>query len=283
MDIIIVMDENLLRKLLRQKDEMDWLEFKREWRIYDSISVLNTIERDELIKDILGLANGNSKNVRKSKYLIIGADDKQFDDNEMRVIYNVDYRIPNQSDITKWVNAACNPSIVGIECDSIAMDGKKLYIVTIPPTFELHETSRELIAKGKFNKFTVFMRQDEHTVPASVRDGITLLHLKQLFRQEISNPPAILFGAITGAIIAIIFWRAGHNASRVVDIFPGIVTFGILALVGGALGAEAGWIFREGNTFRYDWRYWPRQMRIKAGIAAVVFIVVIIILGIMIL
>lgn len=58
---------------------------------------------DELLKDILGLANGNSHFIRKTKYLIIGADNENFDEKGMRVLHDVDYKIPEQSDLVKWL------------------------------------------------------------------------------------------------------------------------------------------------------------------------------------
>ncbi len=275
------MDESLLRSFLKKKEEVDWLDFKSKWKLYSSENELNIAERDELIKDVLGLANGNSGTVRKTKYIVIGADDKKFDESGMRVIYDVDYRVPSQSNITKWVNAACSPSVVGIECDFVTLEDKRLYVITIPPTFELHETIRELNAKGKFSKFTVFMRQDEHTVPASVRDGVTLQQLKNLFREETANPPAILFGAMIGAIIATIFYNAGHRATIELNAITGVFVNILIAIFGGLLGAEAGWIFREGNSIRYDWRYLPRPKKVKVGmvimitfaIAAILFFV----------
>jgi hypothetical protein len=35
------------------------------------------------------------------------------------------------------------------------------------------------------------MRQNEHTMLASVHDGIAIMDLKHLSRQEIANPPEI--------------------------------------------------------------------------------------------
>jgi hypothetical protein len=271
------MDEILLKNLLRKKEESDWLDFKSKRKLYSADNTLNIEERDELIKDVLGLANGNSGIVRKTKYIIIGADDKKFDDKGTRIIYDVDYKVPSQSEITIWVNAACSPSVVGIECDFVPVDNKTLYVITIPPTFELHETIRELNAKGKFSKFTVFMRQDEHTVPASVRDGVTLEQLKILFRQEVANPPAVLFGAIIGAIVGSIFYNAGINATVELNEITGVLITSVIALFGGIIGAEAGWLFREWNTTRYDWRYWTNIKKVKfIGAISLIFIIVII-------
>lgn len=271
------MDEKLLRKLLEHNKEPDWLDFKRKLKLYGAEGKLNTEERDELIKDILGLANGNSRIIRKTKYLIIGADDQEFTADGLRVLHNVDYQVPTQSDIHKWVNGACTPAVVGIECDFAEKDNNKLYIITIPPTFDLHETTHELKAKGYHSKHTVFMRQGEHTVPASVRDGIAIQQLKLLHRQETLNPPTITFGALIGAFMAWYFWNAGFNASKSTaenQLLANLIGPVILALVGGFLGGSAGWIYREFKTLQYDWRYWPTRQKILTLLYVVVVVLI---------
>jgi hypothetical protein len=191
-----MIEEKLLQKLLHERKEQDWYDFKRKLKLYDADEKLVDQQRDEFIKDILGLANGNSHIIRKTKYLIIGVDDKKFDDNDMRVLYDVDYKVPSQSDVNKWLNSASSPSIAGLECGLVPFQGVNLFVVTIPPTFNLHETTRELVTPGRtFHKYTVFMRQDENTVPASVRDGVTIQQLKHLHRQEIANPSSIWISA----------------------------------------------------------------------------------------
>lgn len=182
------MDEKQLQKLLRETKEQDWFDFKAKLKLYQSDGKLVDKQRDELIKDILGLANGNSHIIRKNKYLIIGVDNEKFDENGYRVLYDVDYIVPSQSDIARWLSSACSPRIVGLVCHRIPIQGVNLFVITIPPTFDLYETTRELNASSHFNKYTVFMRQDENTVPASVRDGITIQQLKHLYRQEAKIP-----------------------------------------------------------------------------------------------
>mgnify|MGYP003969917883 CR=1 FL=1 len=116
--------------LLGEREETDRLDFKQKWKLFYSLSEegkqkINKKERDELIKDILGLVNGNSHIVKKNKYLIVGADDKAFGDDGSRVLYDVDYRVPTASEITQWVNGACTPSVVGIEADFLTIKEKK--------------------------------------------------------------------------------------------------------------------------------------------------------------
>lgn len=89
-------------------------------KLYQSDGKLAEKTRDELIKDIVGLANGNSHIVRKTKYLIIGVDDLVFDEKDYRKLHNVDYKVPPHNDLVKWLSAACSPVIVGLESDLLA-------------------------------------------------------------------------------------------------------------------------------------------------------------------
>jgi hypothetical protein len=127
------MDEKLLATLLRERAEKDWFDFKGSLRLYQSDGKLVEKQRDELLKDILGLANGNSHIIRKTKYLIIGADNDKFDEKGMRILHNVDYKIPEQSDLVKWLISAASPAVVGLESELASFQGSNLWVITIPP------------------------------------------------------------------------------------------------------------------------------------------------------
>ena len=257
------MDETLLKKLLRKQQEEDWLEFKEKFKLYQADGKLAEKQRDEFIKDVLGLANGNSHIVRKTKYLIIGADNQNFEVDGERKLHNVDYRTPSQSEIATWLKDACSPRVVGLECELVEYRGRQLFILTIPPTFDLHEATRDLITpNGNFHKHTVFMRQDEHTLPASVRDGITIEQLKHLHRQEIANPPAVWIGIITGGVTAYFLAGATYKLAestlssnqtivQIVFVFTGII-----------FGCLTGILARQFNETRYDLRYMTWKQRV---------------------
>lgn len=269
------MDEKLLSKLLREHNEKDWLEFKAKLRLYQSDGTLVIQQRDEFIKDILGLANGNSHIIRKTKYLIIGADDEKFDDNGCRILHNVDYKVPSQKDIAQWLSGTCAHAIVGLEAEEISFQGINLFVITVPPTFNLHETIHELkAARGTFQKHTVFMRQDQNTVPASVRDGITIEQLKQLHRQEISNPSATWIGALAGAIVGLLV-----GASKIESTQANLETFGwfmqlVFTLIGISFGAFVGWFSKQWNEIRYDFRY--KTLKEKIIFLAIIIVVIMI-------
>ena len=255
------MEEKLLKNLLRERNERDWYEFKGKLKLYRSDGKLVEQQRDELIKDILGLANGNSRIIRKTKYLIVGADNEEFDENGMRALHNVDYKIPKQGELAKWLNSAASPAVVGLESEIVPFQGVNLWLITIPPTFDLHETTRELNASGHFQKHVVFMRRDEHTEPASVREGITIQQLKHVFRQEIANPSASWVGAIAGGVVAFIIGGAKLQEAQLPPIFTEKIIQWLFMGLGMFFGANIGWFTREWNETRYAWRYMTGQKR----------------------
>lgn len=269
------MNNNLLYKLLYEKKEKDWFDFKRKLEIYQSDGKPVDKQRDELLKDILGLANGNSYIIRKTKYLIIGADDKKFDGNGMRVLYDVDYKIPDQNELIVWLKNAASPALVEIESELIPFGEVNLWIITIQPTFDIHETTRDLNAKGHFQKHVVFMRRDQHTEPASVREGVTIQQRKQLYRQEISNPPAGWIGAIAGGIVALFIGNAKITASQTDIEAAGWIIQVLFAALGIFFGWVTGFVAKQWNETRYDWRY----MRFWQKITLIFIVLIAIVVG----
>lgn len=257
------MNEPFLKQLLQEPKEKDWFDFKRKLELYQADGKRVDKQRDELIKDILGLANGNSYITRKTKYLIVGPDDKEFDENGIRVLHNVDYKTPERSDIVKWLSSASSPAIVGLESEVVCFQDVNLWVITIPPTFDLHETTRVLVTpNASFNKNTVFMRQDEHTVPASVKDSILIQDRKHIFRREIANPSTALIGAIAGGIVGFIVGGAKMSESQLTQSFSPTFIQTVFTIVGIYFGVSTGWIARQLNEIRYDWRYLTWKKRI---------------------
>jgi hypothetical protein len=268
-------NKKLLEKLLREKKEQDWFDFKSALKLYQSDGKLIEKQRDELLKDILGLANGNSNIIRKTKYLIIGVDDEKFDENGMRVLHDVDYKIPDQSELIIWLKNVASPALVEIESELIPFGEVNLWVITIQPTFDIHETTRELNAKGHFQKHVVFMRRDQHTEPASVREGVTIQQRKQLYRQEISNPPAGWIGAIAGGIVALFIGNAKITASQTNIDAVGWILQVLFAALGIFFGWAIGFFAKQWNETRYDWRY----MRFWQRVIFVAVIVIVFVLG----
>ena len=256
------MNEIILEKFLHEPQEKDWLEFKAQIKLYKSDGTLVEMQKDEFIKDILGLANGNSHIIRKTKYLIIGADNTEFDEDGRRILHDVDYKTPSTSDITKWLVSATGSAVVGLESEIVCFRGNNLFVITIPPTFKIHETIRKLEASKSYQQHTVFMREDEHIVPASVQDIQDIKHLKQLHRQEIKNPSSNWVGAIAGAVVGFIIGGARIKAEQLSTPVSETVMQVMFVLLGAFFGEAVGWFGRQWNETRYDWRYMTSQQRI---------------------
>jgi hypothetical protein len=268
--------EKWLEELLKMPVETDWLEFKSEYKLFTKEGKVAEKQRDEFIKDILGLTNGNCHTIRKNKYLIIGVDDSILENNE-RVLHPINYRLPTQSEISRWLKNACDPVIVGIECEKVAYKNGETFVIKIPPSFDLHETKRNLDASsGYFREYSIFMRQDENTVLASVHDGITIEQRKHLFRQEIANPPALLIGVITGGFVAFIIGRA--NIKTVFQTIPISETnlLVIFTLLGIFFGGSLGWIIRQLTEVRYTWRYMTTKQKVILFSLCIAIIIVVI-------
>ncbi|MBI9050010.1 MAG: putative DNA binding domain-containing protein [Anaerolineaceae bacterium] len=256
-------DDNFIVELLREKEELDWLEFKRNYKLFVSNGKVSPHSKDEFIKDILGLANGNTRIIKRYKYLLIGADDSKFDENQQRVLHNVDYKIPSLSEISKWLKDTVTPSIVGIEMREVTIQDKKIIIITIPPTFHLHETTRELVTKcGTFQKPTVFMRQNEHTVPAGVHDGVAIMDLKHLFRQEIANPPAVLIGLLIGAFVSFFISSIIADSKQVIFNVPKQSMLLVYTIIGSIFGGGFGWVIKILNSTRFEWKFMSKSEKI---------------------
>ena len=210
----------------------------KKLNLYQSDGKVNEKQRDELIKDILGMADGNTHIIRKTKYLIVGVANDEFDEKEMRILHALNCTVPTLGDINKWVNNACDYAVTGIEGETILVNGVNLFVITIPSTFDVHEITRELNASSHFNKHTVFMRQDENTVPASFQEEVSIQQLKQLYRHEIANPSAVSSGVVIGGIISLVIWTTGRNSYQTTSSLVDILGKTFVVLLGGGIGAE---------------------------------------------
>ncbi len=254
--------EEWFHEILTMTHETDCIELKRELNLFVNEKRIDKSKRDEFIKDILGLTNGNCYNTRFTKYLIIGVDNNK-EDNKERFIHPIVYKLPSQSEISTWLKGACTPVITGIECKEFNYQNKKLFVISIPSSFYLHETTRELKTdKTTFQKNTVFMRQDEHTTTASVSDGITIQQRKHLFRQEVKNLPTPTLGIIIGGIVAFIIGKANISFVRNTMDVPNNLLLGLLTLLGVFFGYSISWISQQFLMASYDWRYFSSKQKI---------------------
>ena len=192
------MDTKTLLELLRKK-ESPTLEFKQElYLLNDKNPETKKRQKNELIKDVLALANGNSITAGDEAYLIIGADNELNSDGE-RSLYDIGEHSITSKQILDIVNNACEPAIEDIICEQHKVDAKRLLVIIIPPNPHLHETILRLETPATiYSEHTVFVRHNEGVAIASQKEREAIIQLKHFRFSESSNPPADIFGAIIG-------------------------------------------------------------------------------------
>ena len=147
-----------LSELLLQ-DEGLKLDFKREYQVNkkgpdgfsgEEWAKLRDGQRDELIKDILALTNGNVGTANQPAHLIIGAeDDKRRQPDGTRPLFDVSHLELESTSLISLVNGACHPPLPDLECEKVEIDGTTLVAITIPPSLQVHSTIRVLTPRSR--------------------------------------------------------------------------------------------------------------------------------------
>ncbi|CAN1208569.1 hypothetical protein TUMEXPCC7403_00010 [Tumidithrix helvetica PCC 7403] len=170
-----------LKELLGRKEGLKF-DFKRQLNMVDSSDKsMKAKFQDEFVRDVLALVNGNIGTAGETAFLIVGVEDKLKSDGT-RDLYDCSHITLTPKEILQKVNACCNPPIPDIQCKFIEMDSKQLFIVSIPPTPYLHETTRDLMLPNgtRYPKSTVFIRRGEEIHQATINEIDEIRKEKQL-------------------------------------------------------------------------------------------------------
>jgi len=172
------MDSQQLRQLISQPEGLK-LDFKRELhKLKHSDKDYAKQQRDEFIRDILSLTNGNFNTAEQKGYLIIGVGDELKSDGT-RDLFDVSNPL-NPKQILPRVNSACDPPIPDVHCETVEIDGKNIFVVSIPPSPHLHRTIRDLTTPSKtYPAGTVFIRRNEEIFPATPEECDVILREKE--------------------------------------------------------------------------------------------------------
>jgi WD40 repeat protein len=150
------MNEKELRKLLKQLEGAK-LEFKSQ--MYQLEGQGRKTQWTELIKDIIALANGNLGTANEVGYLIIGASD-QLGEDGIREIYDVGEVNLTQKQLLDKIGSFCITPLQDLNVETIPIDGKRIFIITIPPSDYLHELEKPLQTKTwEFSEGSVLLRR----------------------------------------------------------------------------------------------------------------------------
>jgi len=171
------MDSQQLRQLISQPEGLK-LDFKRELHQLKHSDKDYAKQRDEFIRDILSLTNGNVNTAEQKGYLIIGVGDELRPDGTRDLFDVSNPLIPKQ--ILQRVNSACAPPIPDVHCETVEIDGKNIFVVSIPPSPHLHRTIRDLTTPRKtYPAGTVFIRRNEEIFPATPEECDVILREKE--------------------------------------------------------------------------------------------------------
>jgi HEAT repeat protein len=184
------MNANELRGIICKQEGVK-LDFKREfYQIFHSSKDVSRRHWDELIRDILGLLNGNTGTQGQNGYLIIGVAN-QINSEGSRDLYDIGEVFIDSKQLLDRINPACEPPIADLKCEIVWLDDKRLLVITIPPSAHLHETTRTLETKDKktYTERTVFIRRGESVLPATIPEILRILEeKKKFFSIESTNP-----------------------------------------------------------------------------------------------
>jgi hypothetical protein len=262
-------EDNLLTLLAR--DEGPILEFKVEiHHIDDENEKVRNQQKDEFIKDIIALANGNTVYAGETAYLVLGAENKKNEDGTRATLDVGNHRL-TASRILDIVNSACDPKIEDLDCEELTINGKRLLLVTIQPTPYLHETTRILrpSPKSVFSERTAFIRREQSIGIASQKERETIAQIKRFRFSEKRNPPGVPFGVLLGSFVGSVM---GYSVLKNRHKLPDNPDMSAPAGLAGAIfGATLGWAsartYKDFYEIRSYWHKVPRHLRLP-GIAA---------------
>jgi hypothetical protein len=243
-------------------DESGWLDFKRKmYGVADSKAKHYEWQRNEMVRDILSLANGNTHSAGKPAYLVIGATDERNTANSRDLLDIGDFTPPKKH-VMSWVNAHADPAVEEINTYLIPYQGKRLFVIEILPGRHVHKLKRPLQTDHSktYHENTVFMRAGDSIITADAKQVQTLERAKKQAHavNRYVNPiwllgifSALLFGTMTVPLNdspttqALIQEFGEVNLRLFINVF--------LAIIMGVVGAAFGWTIMQLQDARIFW------------------------------
>ena len=201
------MTANQLRAVISGPEGLK-LDFKREYKLSPDppsgteAKLWKTFVKgqwEELMRDLLSLANGNIGTCRQPGRLIIGVDDV-VGPNGSRLLFDTSKLHLTVAQILERLNCTCSPPLCDIQIERIPIDDKVITVITIPPTPYMHETTRQLrTSKGEFDamgrlrfckddksysEHTVFLRRGDGIYPAQFSERQALAREKEIVSHQ---------------------------------------------------------------------------------------------------
>jgi len=239
------------------------LEFKREFhRIFDKDKKIKDRHRDEFIRDILSLANGNTTTAGEKAYLIIGVED-DFDPDSGRAICGITGDVPTRRQILSIIRPASEPPIEDLICETVELESKKVVVITIFPSPHVHETTRKLnpIDGKYYSEYVIFIRSGDSIQIANTKERQAIRDVKAFRYADSLKANPVIVGGIVGSVVG----GSVANAYSAKDEMPTIqrrFVAVIWGMIGGVFGAVLGSGYKSIFQFRRELQSIPKQWRI---------------------
>lgn len=167
---------------LIQSKEPEGLKIDFKAKFYDVNNPDNSIKEkqwNELIKDVLALANGNIGTAGQDGFLIIGIADK-VNSSGTRDVFDVTEIPVKAKQILDKVNSFSKSQLPDLYVEPMLFQGKTIQIIRIPPSPYLYETSKPLVtSKTTYHENSVFIRRKDGIAIASTEDREFILAEKK--------------------------------------------------------------------------------------------------------
>lgn len=173
------------------------VDFKREWYWNDNMpNNIKEVYKNELVKDLIALTNGDVYSIDKIAYLIIGIDNetKKFHEFDKSVVLPFD-KLKQQ--LLTLLNNYAQPEFLALEVELL----DEVLIISIPPRGSLISLSKDLKLKNNNTdrKGTTYYRVGEDVRVASSE---VIGEFEKAFGNDDKNVSITIHGDVKGVVNA---------------------------------------------------------------------------------
>jgi len=185
-----------LQQLIKEWENAK-VDFKREWYWNDNMpNNIKEVQKNELVKDLIALTNGDVYSTDKTAYLIIGIDD------ETREVYDFDKSVVLPLDKLKqqlltFLNNYAQSEFLALDIEFV----DEVLVISIPPRGSLISLSKDLKLKNNNTdkKGTTYYRVGEDIRVASSE---VVEEFEKVFGRDEQTVSITIHGDVKGVVNA---------------------------------------------------------------------------------
>jgi len=170
------------------------VDFKRQWYSDD-----NEIDKNELVKDLIALTNGDVYSIDKTAYLIIGIDDETREVHEFDKSAILPLDKLKQKLLTRLNNYA-QPEFLALDVELV----DEVLVISIPPRGSLISLSKDLQLKNKKGSYSVKKGTTYYRVGEDVRvaSSEVIKEFEKALGNDDKNISITIHGEVKGVVNA---------------------------------------------------------------------------------